>query len=191
MGLTAAVWARECPAPMLDDEETIEAPRMGQRVTWLSDTVSTGGELLRFNFWMRGDASPPPLHVHPRQEERIEVVSGSVLSVSGGVKRVLGPGESISTPPGEAHTVGPAGQDAVEMIVEFRPPLGFEAFVERTFALDRAGYLNAKGRGSPLRMASARPHEAEFFLPRVPIGLQRAVLRGLDRLGQSLPGTHR
>ena len=118
---------------------------MGQRVTWLSDTVNTGGELLRFNFWMRGDASPPPVHVHPRQEERIEVVSGSVLSVSGGVKRVLGPGESISTPPGEAHTVGPAGENAVEMIVELRPPLGFEAFVERTFALDRAGYLNAKG----------------------------------------------
>ena len=173
------------------DEQTIEAPRMGQRVTWLSDTVSTGAELLRFNFWMRGDASPPPLHVHPRQEERIEVVSGSVLSVSGGIERVLGPGETISTPPGEPHTVGPAGQDAVEMIVEFRPSLGFAGFVERTFALDRAGYLDAKGRGNPLRLASARPHEAEFFLPRVPIGLQRVLLRGLDRLGRSLPGTHR
>src|SRR3954463_15670227 len=74
------------------DEETIEAPTMGQRITWLSDTVSTSGELLRVRFWMRGDASPPPLHVHPRQEERIEVVSGSVLSISGGVERVLGPG---------------------------------------------------------------------------------------------------
>src|SRR6478672_5636457 len=72
-------------------EETIEAPTMGQRVTCLSNTVSTGGALLRFSFWMRGDASPPPLHVHPRQEERIEVVSGSVLSRSGGVERVLGP----------------------------------------------------------------------------------------------------
>ena len=107
------------------------------------------------------------------------------------MQRVLGPGETISTAPGEAHTVGPAGEDAVAMIVEFRPALGFAGFVERMFALDRAGYLDAKGRGSPLRMASARPHEAEFFLPRVPIGLQRAVLRGLDRLGRSLPGTHR
>jgi hypothetical protein len=49
------------------------------------------------------------------------------------------------------------------MIVEFRPSLGFERFAERTFALDRAGYLNAKGRGSPLRVATARPHDAEFF----------------------------
>ena len=49
------------------------------------------------------------------------------------------------------------------MIVEFRPALGFERFVERTFALDRAGHLNAKGRGNPLRLATARPHEAEFL----------------------------
>jgi hypothetical protein len=28
-------------------EETIEAPTMGQRITCLSNTVSTGGELLR------------------------------------------------------------------------------------------------------------------------------------------------
>ena len=168
--------------------ETIEAPTMGHRIRCQSNSVSTGGELLRFSFWMRGDASPPPLHVHPRQEERIEVVSGMVLSLSGGVRRVLGPGGTISTPPGETHTVGPAGQDAVEMIVEFRPALDFERFVERMFALDRAGHLNAKGRGSPLRVASARPHDAEFFVPRVPIGLQRAMLRVLDRLSQWLPG---
>ena len=161
---------------------------MGQRITCLASTVNTGGELLRFNFWMRGDAFPPPVHVHPRQEERIEVLSGSVVSLSGEVRRVLGPGGTISTPPGEPHTVGPAGEGAVEMIVEFRPALGFERFAECTFALDRAGHLNAKGRGSPLRLATARPHEAEFFVPRLPIGLQRAFLRALDRLAQRLPG---
>src|SRR3954471_17528370 len=165
-------------------EETIEAPTMGQRITCLSNTASTRGELLRFNYWMRGDASPPPLQIHPRQEARIEAVSGSVLSISRGVKRVLGPGGTISTAPGEPHTVGPVGGDAVEMIVEFRPALGFEHFMERTFALDRAGHLNAKGRGNPLRLATARPHEAEFFVPRVPIGLQRAILRALDRVAQ-------
>lgn len=99
-------------------EESIEAPTMGQRVTCLSNTMATSGELLRF--WMRGGASPPPLHVHPRQQERIEVVTGSVRSVSGGVERVLGPGETISSAPGEPHTVGPVGEDAVEMIVELR-----------------------------------------------------------------------
>jgi quercetin dioxygenase-like cupin family protein len=159
---------------------------MGQRITCSEDTPSTGGELFRFEFWMRAGAVPPPLHVHPRQEERIRVVSGSVRSITGGVERVLGPGETVVTQPGETHTVGPAGETAADMIVEIRPALGFEAFVERTFALDRAGRLNAKGQGNPLRVATTRPHDAEFFFPRVPIGLQRAVLRALDWLGRRL-----
>ena len=71
------------------------------------------------------------------------------------------------------------------------PRWASSAFVERTFALDRAGHLNAKGRGNPLRLATARPHEAEFFVPRVPIGLQRAILRALDRLGRWLAGARR
>jgi len=168
-------------------DETIEAPTMGQRIVCLSNTAASDGELLRFQFWMRGGAAPPPLHVHPRQEERIEVVSGSVRSVSGGVERILGPGDRIISGPGVPHTVGPAGGEAVEMIVEFRPALGFERFMERTFALDRAGHIDAKGRGNPVRIATARPHEAEFFMPCVPIALQRAALRALDRVGRRLP----
>ena len=54
------------------------------------------------------------------------------------------------------------------------------------FALDRAGHLNGKGQGNPLRLATARPHEAEFYLPRVSVGLQRMLLRALDRLGRRL-----
>jgi hypothetical protein len=159
---------------------------MGQRITCSDTTASTRGELFRFDLWMRGGAHPPPLHVHPRQKERIVVVTGPVRSISGGVERVLSAGETVISQPEEPHTVGPAGETAVEMIVEFRPALGFEAFVERTFALDRAAHLNAKGQGNPLRLATARPHDAEFFLPRVPVGVQRASLRALDWLGRRL-----
>lgn len=164
--------------------ETIEAPTMGQRITCSDTTASTGGELFRFEFWMRGGGLAPPLHVHPHQEERIRVVGGSVRSISAGVERVLSAGETVVSRPGELHTVGPAGETAVEMVVEIRPALGFEKFVERMFALDRAGRLNAKGQGNPLRVATARPHDAEFYFPRVPIGLQRAVLRALGWLGR-------
>jgi mannose-6-phosphate isomerase-like protein (cupin superfamily) len=168
--------------------ETIEAPNMGMRVTCRESAASSAGELLSFDFWMRGGATPPPMHVHPHQEERITVVRGSVRSRSGGAHRVLLPGETVVSPPGEAHTVGPARNEDVEMVAELRPALSYEQFMERTFALDRAGQVNAKGRGNPLRMATTKPHEAEFFLPRIPIGLQRALLRALDRLGRRLPG---
>ncbi len=172
----------------MEPGETNEAPSMGMRVTCRECAASSGGALLSFDFWMRGSATPPPMHVHPHQEERITVVNGSVRSRSGAAERVLSPGDSVVSAPGEPHTVGPAGNGDVEMVVELRPALSYEQFIERSFALDRAGHVNAKGRGNPLRMATARPHEAEFFLPRIPIMLQRALLRALDWLGRRLPG---
>ena len=166
--------------------ETIEAPNMGMRVTCHENGASSQGELLSFDLWMRGGATPPPMHVHPHQEERITVISGSVRSRSGGSDRVLSPGDTVVSPPGEPHTVGPAGDEDVEMMAELRPALNYERFIERSFALDRAGYINAKGRGNPLRMATAGAREAEFFVPRVPLGIQRTVLTAMERLAHRI-----
>jgi quercetin dioxygenase-like cupin family protein len=166
--------------------ETIEAPHMGMRVTWREDAPGKGGEALTFDLWIRGGATPVPLHIHPHQEERITIRSGSARSRSGGSDRDLSPGDTVVSPPGEAHTIGPVGDEDVEMTAELRPALAYDRFIERSFALDRAGYINARGRGNPLRLATARAREAEFFLPRIPIGLQRAAEAGLERLGRML-----
>lgn len=166
--------------------EIIEAPHMGMRVTCRESAASSGGEVLSFTLWMRGGATPPPMHVHPHQEERISVVAGSVRSKSGGSVRMLSPGDTVVSPPGEPHTVGPAGDGDVEMVAELRPALGYEQFIERSCALDRAGHLNSKGRGNPIRLSTAGAREAEFFLPRVPLGLQRAMLAAMERLARRL-----
>jgi quercetin dioxygenase-like cupin family protein len=157
--------------------ETIEAPNMGMRLTCRENTPA-----LKFELWMRGDAAPIPMHVHPHQEERITVVRGSVRSRSGKINSVLEPGDVVVSPPGEAHTVGPATDEEVEMLAELSPALGYEQFMERSFALDRAGYVNKKGRGNPLRLATAKPHEAEFFVAGAPPALQRALLIAVDRV---------
>src|SRR3954454_18127052 len=175
-------------AKLMRPGETIDAPNMGMRVTCRESAASSAGALLSFDLWMSGSATPPPMHVHPRQEERITVISGSVRSRSGRADRVLSAGDTVVSPAGEPHTVGPAGNEDVEMVAELRPALTYEQFMERSFALDRAGYVNAKGRGNRLRMATAKPHEAEFFLPHIPLGLQRALIRALDLLGNERVG---
>jgi len=167
--------------------ETIEAPNMGMRLTCRELTPA-----LKFDLWMRGDAAPIPMHVHPRQEERITVVRGSVRSRTGNIDRVLKAGDVVVSPAGEAHTVGPAADEEVEMLAELTPALGYEQFMERSFALDRAGYVNKRGRGNPLRLATAKPREAEFFVHGVSPAVQRALLRGAERLagllGYDKPG---
>jgi quercetin dioxygenase-like cupin family protein len=50
-----------------------------------------------------GGATPPPMHVHPHQEERITVVSGSGRSSSGGADRVLSPGDTVMSAGRVAH----------------------------------------------------------------------------------------
>jgi mannose-6-phosphate isomerase-like protein (cupin superfamily) len=166
--------------------ETIEAPKMGMRVTCRESAASSGGAVLRFDLFMRGGATPPPMHVHPHQEERITVVSGAVRSRSGDSDRLLAPGDTVVSPPGEPHMVGPAGAEDVEMAAELRPALSYERFIERSFALDRARYVNAKGQANPLRMAATGAREAEFLLPRIPLLVQRALLRGMERLAHRL-----
>lgn len=162
--------------------ESIEAPNMGLRLTCRQSTSSSGGELLSFDLVMRGDAAPIPMHVHPNQEERITVVRGSLRSRSGKPDRILSAGETVISPPGEAHTVGPAEDEDVEVSFELRPALGYERFMERSCALDRAGYVNAKGRGNPLRLAAAGLRNAEFFYAGIPVGMQRALLGVAERL---------
>lgn len=159
---------------------------MGMRVTCRESGASSDGEVFSFTLWMRGGATPPPMHVHPHQEERTAVVAGAVKSRNGDVVRVLTSGDTVTTLPGEPHTVGPAGDEGVEMVAELRPGLGYEQFVERSFALDQAGHVNAKGRGNPLRMATAGAREAEFFLPRLPLVAQRALLAAMESVARRL-----
>jgi hypothetical protein len=126
------------------------------------------------------------MHIHPRQEERITVLKGTLRSRSGARDQLLQAGETVVTPAGEPHTIEPAVGLDVEVRGELRPALKYAEFVERSFALDRAGHVNAKGRANPLRMAAAGPAEAEFFLAGPPIGLQKPLLGLLARLGRTL-----
>lgn len=154
---------------------------MGLRVTWHEVTA----DVFSVDLAMRAGAPVIPMHVHPRQEERITVLSGTVRSRSGGTDRLLGVGESVVSPPGEAHTIEPAGGEAAEVHAELRPALGYAEFVERSFALDRAGHVNARGRANPLRLAAVGPAEAEFFIAGPPVAIQRPVLRLLARMGRA------
>lgn len=152
------------------------------RVTWRE----VGGDVLAFDLVMRAGAPAVPMHVHPRQEERITVLSGSVRSRSGASDVVVDTGGFVVSPPGEPHTIEPAGGNDAEVRAELRPALGYGEFLERSFAQDRGGHVNAKGRANPLRMSTTGSDEAEFFLAGIPVSAQRPLIRLLGRLGRAL-----
>jgi quercetin dioxygenase-like cupin family protein len=162
--------------------ERIESPAMGLQVTWRE----VAGDVLAFDFVMRAGAPVIPLHVHPHPEERITVVRGKFRSSSGAREQVLAVGDVVLTAPGEAHTIEPADGEDAEVRAELRPSLRYGEFMERNFALDRAGHINAAGRASPLRMAATGPADAEFFLAGPPVAVQKPLLRFLATIGHVL-----
>ena len=52
-----------------------------------------------------GDGSRPPAHLHPAQDERFEVLAGTLCAVLDGEERTLGHGDTLDVPRGTAHTM--------------------------------------------------------------------------------------
>ena len=81
--------------------DIIENPVTGERITFLKTTQETSGELLRFEYVL-----PPgftiPEHFHPHQEERHEVLSGTLRGCVGGQERDYSEGERVVGPAGRA-----------------------------------------------------------------------------------------
>ena len=69
---------------------TIENPASGERITFRETAATTGGELVAIDLELpAGRRVPGPPHIHPRQEERFEVVAGTMRSTMEKAKAML------------------------------------------------------------------------------------------------------
>ena len=69
-------------------------------------------------------------HVHPYQEERFEVQSGTACFRMRGQERDVGAGETIVVPAGTPQIWWNAGEEEARLIVKFRPALRTETCFE-------------------------------------------------------------
>jgi hypothetical protein len=131
------------------------------------------------------------LHVHPRAEERFEVLGGR-LGVDVGDRHVVaGPGEHVAVPAGAPHRWIAEGTEELHVFVELDPPGAFDEQIETFFALGRRGLLRADGDLSLLLSACvALPHLADGYGAGAPYGLQRILLGATAGLAR-LTGHHR
>src|SRR3712207_2297726 len=63
---------------MAEAGQEIYNPRQKDRIIFKQTARETGGDLLQLEIFTSPNAAPPPDHVHPRQEERFETVSGTL-----------------------------------------------------------------------------------------------------------------
>ncbi|MDP8942891.1 MAG: cupin domain-containing protein [Actinomycetota bacterium] len=173
----------------------IENPVTGERFVFRQTAEDTGGEMLAFDFLLRAGAPGPLPHVHPIQEERFEVIAGTLELRIGPRRAVAGLGATVEVPPGTPHYFKNVGDDEAHLRVEVRPALRLKELLETVAALAREGRLN--GRGHPRNLLQlallAREYEREAYAAYVPLALQRVLLAPLAWIGRvvaPLPEPH-
>jgi mannose-6-phosphate isomerase-like protein (cupin superfamily) len=117
-----------------------------------------------------------PLHVHPRDAERIAVLHGALDVRVGRRRRTLRAGEELTVPAGVPHTF--AVREPVEWVAEFRPGGPHDELYAGLWRLARSGRVSRRGWIAPWHAAPlALRHFDDVRLARVPARLQHAVLR--------------
>jgi quercetin dioxygenase-like cupin family protein len=160
--------------------QAIENPISGEKITFIQTSADTDGELLEIELELSADGAVPGAHIHPEQEERFEVIEGTMAFRMGLKKFVAGPGEVVTVPAGKVHAFKNAGDDTAKVRVQVRPALQMEQLFETTVALAEDGRTTGKGMPKPLDLALfVREYRREVKAPFPPAPVVRAMLAPL------------
>jgi mannose-6-phosphate isomerase-like protein (cupin superfamily) len=172
---------------MIRAGDTIENPVTGERLVFRKTSRETDGQAVVLECFVQPSGFVAAAHLHPSQEERFEVLRGSVGFRIRKHEFVAGPGQRVTVPAGTPHRFWNAGEDEAHFVCEVRPALQFEQLVETMFALAADGRTNRKGMPNPLRLAViANHHFDDVRLPFPPAWMQKAGLTLGAPLGRLL-----
>jgi quercetin dioxygenase-like cupin family protein len=162
---------------MIHAGDTIENPVTGERLVFRKTSRETGGQAVVIETFVQPNGFVAAAHVHPSQEERFEVLRGTVGFKIGRKKLAAGPGQRLTVPAGTAHKFWNAGDDEAHFVCEVRPALQFESLIETMFGLAADNKTNRKGMPNPLRLAViANAHFDTVRLSFPPAVVQRLAL---------------
>jgi quercetin dioxygenase-like cupin family protein len=162
---------------MIRAGDTIHNPVTGERIVFHQTSADTDGEAVVIETFVQPGGFVAAAHVHPSQEERFQVLRGTVGFKIGREKHEAGPGARVTVPAGTPHKFWNAGDEVAQFVCEIRPALQFESLLETMFALAGDGKCNRKGMPNPLRLAViANAHFDTVRLPFPPAPLQKLGL---------------
>lgn len=172
---------------MIKAGDSIVNPVTGERLVFRKTSRETNGEAVVLETFVQPGGVVAAAHVHPQQEERFQVLRGSVGFRLGRKKIVAGPGQRLTVPAGTAHKFWNAGDEEAHFVCEVRPALQFERLIETMFGLAADGKTNRKGMPNPLRLAViAQHHFDDVRLPFPPAWMQQLGLTLGAPLGRLL-----
>src|SRR5689334_10861645 len=156
--------------------QRLENPVTGEKLTFVETAASTNGERVVVDLELEAGGKVPGVHIHPKQEEKFEVLQGTMKFRYGMKKIVAKAGETVVVPAGKVHDFANAGVIPAHVRVTISPALKMEEMFEANVALAHEGKVMDSGMPKPLELALfVREFQDEVRAPFPPHAVVRAV----------------
>lgn len=145
------------------------------------DTAAPAVELNHERFLLDN----PDEHIHPHQEEIIEVLAGEYAVAIEDTEHRLSEGEEITVPQNMKHRHWNPSAEPVRVAHEHHPARDSAAHAETMWALAQKGKTNEKGIPNLLQFAVInKAHPGIAYTTGVPIPVQKAMFAVLAPIGR-------
>jgi quercetin dioxygenase-like cupin family protein len=155
--------------------DVIENPAALMQLRLVQTAAETGGDLLEMEATYDPGSVEPLDHFHPKQDERFEILAGTIEAQIGGERRTLRAGEVVDVPAGTVHAMWNGGDEQARVNWQTRPALRSEEFFRTVAALAREGKLTTRGARDPLAGAAVMQEFRDEFRPASPPALVQTV----------------
>ena len=136
---------------MKSGDRSIHDPFTGQHLTFTQTATDTNGMSLQAVVRLEPGGFVPR-HLHLRQDERIEVLAGTIRLRAGGEPRVLKPGDIATIARRRMHTIANIDTNEARFVLEVQPARQIERTIRTTFAVGRVLRPLAKLRRPKTRL---------------------------------------
>jgi quercetin dioxygenase-like cupin family protein len=139
--------------------DSIDNPAARMKLLLVRTAAETDGELLEMEASYEPGSVEPPEHFHPSQDERFEILAGTMEARIGDERKILEAGEEVFIPAGTPHAMWNAGSETARVAWETRPALRTEEFFR---AVARVAEAAVSGEPLPDDAPSGEALLAEF-----------------------------
>jgi quercetin dioxygenase-like cupin family protein len=157
-----------------------------ERILFRKTASETNGGLLEVDVTYRPGSSRPPEHYHPYQEERFEVLSGTIHAQIGQDALIYQAGDSFLIPAGVSHWMHNISDEQGRVYWQTRPAFNTETFFTTIWGLARDGKIDEGGPSLLQAAVIGREYAQEFRLTRPPYPIQRLLFALLAPIGRLL-----
>lgn len=161
-------------------------PSSGDSYEFLQTSQETNGKYVAVKITLNTQGQQVPSHIHTFQDEKFEVLSGSLTIFSQGKKKILNAGESVLLPKHQAHNHYNESNAEVVFVQTVSPALDFEHLLETIVGLSRDGKMPNGKAGLMQELVLLRYIDSKSILADIPLGIQKILLNTLAPIGRML-----